>query len=103
MQQLKAGSRMRSTVCTTELMVVKTPTDAIDLRCGGQPVATLDTPVTPGAAPLAGLDAGSALGKRYATDDGALELLVTKAGAGSLSVADKVLALKDAKKLPSSD
>jgi len=59
--------------------------------------------VTPGATPTVGLDAGSALGKRYASESGELELLVTKAGSGSLSIGDKPLGLKDAKKLPSSD
>jgi len=103
MQQLKTGARMKSTVCTTEFMVVKTPKEPIDLQCGGQTVVTLDTAVTPGATPTVGLDAGSALGKRYASENGELELLVTKAGSGSLSIGDKPLGLKDAKKLPSSD
>jgi hypothetical protein len=40
--------------------------------------------------------------KRY-TDAGGNEVLVTKPGAGSLSLGDVPLALKDAKPLPASD
>ena len=42
------------------------------------------------------------MGKRYVDDSGA-ELLVTKAGAGSLSIGDTPLELKTAKPLPASD
>ena len=45
---------------------------------------------------------GTLLGKRY-TDDGALEVLCTKAGEGSLSIGDTPLVLKEAKPLPASD
>jgi hypothetical protein len=47
--------------------------------------------------------AGTVLGKRYVDDEGSLEVLCTKAGAGSLSVDSRPLTLKDAKPLPSSD
>jgi hypothetical protein len=45
---------------------------------------------------------GSAMGKRY-VDEGGAEVLVTKAGAGSLSVGATTLVLKEAKPLPASD
>ena len=35
MTQLKAGGRMRSAVCTTEVMVIQAPQADIDLACGG--------------------------------------------------------------------
>lgn len=44
---------------------------------------------------------GSTMGKRYV--DGDAEVLVTKAGAGSLSVGATPLTLKEAKPLPASD
>ncbi|MEY2464414.1 MAG: hypothetical protein QOH64_2552, partial [Acidimicrobiaceae bacterium] len=47
--------------------------------------------------------AGTPVGKRYAHVASGLEILATKAGAGSLSVAGEPLPLKDAKPLPSSD
>jgi len=42
------------------------------------------------------------MGKRY-VDDGGAEVLVTKAGAGTLSVGETALSLKEAKPLPASD
>ena len=42
------------------------------------------------------------MGKRY-VDDGGAEVLVTKAGAGTLSVGSTPLSLKEAKPLPASD
>ena len=96
--QLKAGMRLRSAVCTTEVIVVKGTGD-VDLRCGGQPMGGMDVASTPGAEVPAG--EGSLLGKRYATDD--IELLCTKPGPGSLAIGEEPLALKGAKALPSSD
>ena len=46
---------------------------------------------------------GVAIGKRYQDQQTGLELLVTKAGKGSLAVGGRVLSLKEAKPLPSSD
>jgi hypothetical protein len=43
---------------------------------------------------------GSVMGKRYVDDTG---LLVTKPGAGSLSIGETKLALKEVKPLPASD
>lgn len=48
------------------------------------------------------LSGGAVMGKRY-VDDSAAEVLVTKAGAGTLSVGATPLALKEAKPLPASD
>jgi hypothetical protein len=42
------------------------------------------------------------MGKRYVDETGA-EVLVTKAGAGTLSVGETALSLKEAKPLPASD
>ena len=46
---------------------------------------------------------GSLIGKRFADADSGLELLVTKAGAGTLTLDGVALPLKEAKPLPSSD
>lgn len=104
--QLKAGQRLRSQVCTTQLIVVRTPTIDVELACGGKPVVdgsggdAVDAQTTP--AP--GLDTGTQLGKRYSTaDESSLEVLVTKAGAGTLSVGDTPLVFTTTKPLPSSD
>ena len=45
---------------------------------------------------------GNVMGKRYVDESGA-EVLVTKAGAGTLSVGTAALVLKEAKPLPASD
>lgn len=45
---------------------------------------------------------GNQMGKRYVDDTGA-EVLVTKAGAGTLTIGDTPLSLKEAKPLPASD
>ena len=100
--ELKAGTRLRSATDTTEVVVVKAPAEAIDLRCGGQPFVAIDADVTP-AGPAAGFDAGTQLGKRYADEALGLELLCTKAGEGSISVGDAILEVKGAKPLPASD
>ena len=43
------------------------------------------------------------MGKRYVDEETGIEALVSKAGDGSLSIDGRVLNLKEAKALPSSD
>ena len=50
--------------------------------------------------PIAG---GSLVGKRYVDAGTGMEVLCAKPGAGSLSLSGRLLVIKDAKKLPSSD
>jgi hypothetical protein len=102
---IKPGLRLRSQVCTTEVIVIRAAAQDIDLRCGGEPLVELRTEVAEGKSPSIGLDTGNQLGKRYTTDNAnaTLELLVTKRGDGTLSVGDVPLVLKQAKPLPSSD
>jgi hypothetical protein len=97
------GARLRSTVCETEVIVVRSPGGDLDLRCGGHPMVAKDVEALSAGGPKVGFDGGTAVGKRYADQEGGLELLVTKAGAGSLSVGDDPLPVKDAKPLPASD
>ena len=101
MPELKPGSRWKSAVCTTEVIVVKAPGGDVDLRCGGTPMGEPGTEAS--GAPAGGHDGGTALGKRYVDAEETIELLCTKAGAGSLSVGDTALEVKGAKALPSSD
>lgn len=102
---LKSGQRLRSQVCTTEVIVVRVPADDLELTCGGAPMVELGTEVAEGGTPAPGLDDGTLLGKRYTTDDadGTLELLVTKGGAGTLAGNGVPLVTKESKPLPSSD
>jgi len=101
--ELKAGARLRSSVCSTEVAVVKAPADAVDLRCGGHPMVPIADRPPDGLSVEAGFDEGTLIGKRYADADMGIEVLCTKAGEGSLSVGEQLLPLKSAKPLPSSD
>ncbi len=100
--QLKAGSRYRSVTCNNEVVVVKAPPDPVDLRCGGEPMVSIDD-AGGDATPAEGFNAGTLVGKRYTDEGETIEVLVTKPGAGSLSIGDALLNVKGAKPLPSSD
>ncbi len=98
---LKPGARLRSVTCTTEVVVVRAAQDA-DVRCGGKPMVDPAGTAVEAGRPVAPFDQGTQMGKRYA-DDAGLEVLCTKAGAGSLSIGDTLLEMKGAKPLPASD
>ncbi|MUL68053.1 hypothetical protein BOO86_26515 [Mycobacterium sp. CBMA 234] len=99
---VKTGSRLRSQVCDTQVIVVRTGDSLDDLRCGGAPMVALDAEVDGTEVLDPELSGGTVMGKRY-VDDAAAEVLVTKAGAGTLSVGSTPLVLKEAKPLPASD
>jgi hypothetical protein len=103
MSTLKAGSRLRSLVCTTEVVVVKAPGDDAEVTCGGEPLVALDDERASSDTAVAGDDGGSLLGKRYVDEESGIELLCSKAGAGQLAVDGRVLTIKGAKPLPSTD
>ena len=44
--QLKPGLRLRSTVGTTEVIVLRAPSGEVELTCGGAAMVAADTPVT---------------------------------------------------------
>ncbi len=96
---MKAGTKLKSTVCDTEVMVIRA-SDAV-VECGGQPMAEAK-PATPGELNPAFAE-GTKIGKRYVDTAGTIELLCVKAGKGSLSIGGVALQTKDAKPLPSSD
>lgn len=103
MPVLKAGSRLRSAVCATEVMVIQAPASDVDVRCGGAPLVPLGVAIEAGAAPAPEHAGGTQIGKRYVDAAGEIEVLCTKAGHGSLSLGDAALTIKGAKPLPSSD
>ena len=96
---IKPGVRLRSAVSDAEVVVVRAPQSPVELCCGGAAMVPTDAAVQP----VAGLDGGATLGKRYVDEASALELLCTKGGAGVLTADGRELALKGAKTLPSSD
>ena len=100
--ELKTGERLRSAADTTEVIVVRAPSEPVDLRCGGHPMVALDAEA-PSASVEAGFDEGTQLGKRYEDEGSDLEILCTKPGPASLSIGADPLHIKGAKPLPSSD
>ena len=102
--ELKPGSRWRSAVCDTELVVVRPPKVAdTPLECGGYPVIPHAEARDPARTPAEDFADGSQTGKRYADEETGLEVLCTKAGAGTLSINGRPIGAKEAKKLPASD
>lgn len=101
MAELKAGTKMRSVVCDTQVMIIKGIAGAHELCCGGAPMAG------PGEEGSGTLDPdkaeGTTIGRRYVNADESLELLIVKPGKGSLFLDGVKLAPKQAKALPSSD
>ena len=100
--ELKTGERLRSATDTTEVIVVRAPSESVDLRCGGHAMVPLDADAS-NAAIEAGFDEGTQLGKRYEDEGSGLEILCTKPGPASLSIGADALHIKGAKPLPSSD
>ena len=101
--ELKPGARFRSAVGETEVVVIKAPDGAVDLRCGGHPVVPIGDDPPAGLSVEPGFDGDTLIGKRYTDATGTLELLCSKGGTGTLAAGTEVLGLKDAKPLPSSD
>jgi hypothetical protein len=100
----RIGTTLASTVDATTVVVVRWTADDLDITCGGAPMVDAKGPDagTKGE-PDASQQDGTQLGKRYADEDLGVELLVTKAGQGTLAVAGTPLPIKNAKPLPASD
>ena len=96
---MKPGTRLKSAVCDTEVMVIRCGDGQIE--CGGAAMVEAKTGNT--GEPSADHAAGTLMGKRYVDAAGAYELLCVKPGKGSLSVDGEALVTKDAKPLPASD
>jgi hypothetical protein len=100
--ELKAGGRLKSVVCETQVIVVRAPQGDVQVACGGALMVALDADAPAGELDPALAD-GTQLGKRYADDEVGLELLCTKAGKGTLTLNGGPIGLKQAKPLPASD
>lgn len=95
---LTPGQKLRSTVSTAQLIVIRAPAAEVDLTLAGVAVTTQDVAATPASDGPALL-----VGKRYGDADDTLELLCTVPGSGPLAVGGVELAERAAKSLPSSD
>ena len=102
-QELKAGSRWQSVVDDTQVIVVKAPSSAVALQCGGDAMVPVCGEVPGGLTIDPEFAEPTAIGKRFFDEASGIELLATKGGAGSLALDGTKIALKDAKPLPASD
>jgi len=103
MAMYKAGARLKSAVCNSELMMIVAPARDVTLTCGGAPVVELGSEPPSGASIDPDQKQGTQMGKRYTNEAGDIEVLCTKPGEGGLAVDGEALAVKGAKPLPSSD
>jgi len=101
--ELKPGSRWKSVVCDTEVVVVRATAGDIQLECGGHPMVAHADAKPAGLALSEAHAGGTQPGKRFADDLTGLEVLCTKGGKGSLSIGGRPIGAKEAKKLPASD
>ncbi|MBL7496689.1 hypothetical protein I6A84_00785 [Frankia sp. CNm7] len=105
-QTLRPGARLSSQVCQTQVIVVRGGGGAPELGCGGAPLVGQSGAATEPALPAdAALLGGSPLGKRFVVPGApsVVELLVTRAGEGTLTADGVAMVEKEAAKLPSSD
>jgi len=102
-EALKPGARLASAVCSTEVVVVQVSDPQAVIECGGVAMVAVGSASPCSAAPRAGLDGGTLIGKRYGGPDAPVELLCVKAGRGSLSVGGVLLTQRSSKPLPASD
>jgi hypothetical protein len=103
MKAIKPGLRLKSAVCSSEIIVIRGSLPAADLRCGGARMIAAGDAMS-GAGQLDPAYAtGTLIGKRYIDAADRIEILCTKAGEGSLTLDGEPLVVKQAKALPSSD
>ena len=94
---------LATSVAVAQFFVVRAPSGEAELACGGAALLAADADRPDGLTLDPEHSEGSLLGKRYSDEELGLELLCTKAGAGSLTCNGVSLALKGAKPLPASD
>ena len=106
---LKPGSRWRSAVCDTEVVVVRAPARPVIFHIGGAEVFPADAGQNrPSrdrgrAQPDAALAGGTLLGKRYTDEATGLQVLCVKAGDGTITVDGRPAAVVAPRQLPASD
>ncbi|MEU7814025.1 hypothetical protein [Pseudonocardia sp. NPDC049154] len=99
----RVGTTLRSATDGTTVVVVRWGADDVEITCGGAPMVDARSgTVEPVGADPAQQD-GTQMGKRYVDEGRGIELLCTKAGAGTLAVAGAALPIKGSKPLPASD
>jgi hypothetical protein len=102
--EVKLGTRLRSVVCHTEVILTKGSPHEGALSCSGQPMVPSEGAETAPAVPSGDIALDKTLlGKRYRTADGTIEVLCVHQGRGALAVGGLPLELVKPKLLPASD
>jgi hypothetical protein len=99
---IKNGTRLKSQVCDTQVIVIRPAESLDDLRAGGAPMLPIGAEKSADVTMDPVFCDGNLMGKRY-VDEGGAEVLVTKAGAGTLTIGQTPLTIKEVKPLPASD
>jgi hypothetical protein len=99
---IKNGTRLKSQVCDTQVIVIRPAESLDDLRAGGAPMLPIGAEKSADVTTDPVVCDGNLMGKRY-VDEGGAEVLVTKAGAGTLTIGQTPLTIKEVKPLPASD
>src|SRR5690554_6093751 len=91
MKTLKTGSRLKSAICDTEVMVIRTHPENLLLACGGVEMIPIDAERPQDLEADPEFMQGTLVGKRYINEQDTVELLCTKGGKHSLSIDGKSL------------
>ena len=103
MYQYRPGMRLYSSVCDSEVMVIRYQGSG-EICCGGHAMSDKsDSPAAKNSSMDENLAGGTLMGKRYVDASNSLEILCVKPGKGSLSCGEEPLRERGTKKLPSSD
>jgi hypothetical protein len=92
--KLAPGTRLVSTRCSTQVIVVRAPSSLVQITCGSEPMEVLGAtePRPLGAVPPGASSVEA--GKHYRDPQSGLELLCTLAGAGPIAVDGRLVSLK---------
>ncbi|MFE6820909.1 hypothetical protein [Streptomyces sp. NPDC057690] len=102
--KLRVGQTMCSAVDGTAVIVIRCPDQDFTLTCGGREMSPqANAPTSREAALTAAPGDGLLIGKRYATEDGVLEVLCVRPGEYPVEADGTALAPKAARPLPASD
>ncbi len=97
----KAGTKLNSAVCDTQIMVLRICGDDMEITCGGE-LMQAEAVIQKGTLRSA-FAGGTLAGKRYVDEAESLEFLCTRGGDGTIAINGAALDIKQAKRLPSSD
>ena len=100
-QIFKAGTKLSSTVCQAQIMILRAPASELEISCGGALMQEGEPDSLGDLNP--DLADGALVGKRYVDEEESMEFLCTRAGEGTIAVNGTPLTIKQAKQLPSSD